>query len=69
MAKTISFEFEPEDVPKMQDQIKLKFMELQDKAYTQGIADEQTRIIKVIEDSVGRMTADVIINLIKRGQK
>ena len=69
MAKTISFEFEPEDVPKMQDQIKLKFMELQDKAYNQGIADEQTRIIKVIEDSVGRMTADVIINLIKGEQK
>ena len=69
MPKTISFEFEPEDIPKRQDQIKVKFMELQDKAYTQGITDEQTRIIKVIEDSVGRMTADVIINLIKGEQK
>lgn len=69
MTSTMSFQYEPEDIPKMQNQIKVKFMELQDQAYSQGVSDEQTRIIKVIEDSVGRMTADVIINLIKGEQK
>jgi hypothetical protein len=39
------------------------------KAYANGTAREQARIIKVIEDSVGRMTADVIISLIKGDNK
>lgn len=38
------------------------------KAYANATAREQARIIKVIEDSVGSMTADVIIKLIK-GEK
>jgi hypothetical protein len=65
----MSFQFDPNDIPKMQDQLKVKFMELQDQAYSQGVANEQARIIKVIEDSVGSMTADVIIKLIKEGTK
>ena len=45
MTSTISFEYEPEDIPKMQDQIKVKFMELQDKAYEQGTGAERERIL------------------------
>ena len=37
--------------------------------YQKGVQAEQERIIKIIEDSVGNMTADVIINLIKGEQK
>lgn len=35
----------------------------------QGRNQERERIIKVIEDSVGNMTADVLIQLIKGEQK
>jgi hypothetical protein len=37
--------------------------------YEQGVQAEQERIIKLIEDSVGNMTAEVIIKLIKEGTK
>ena len=44
-----------------------------DTKYTNGFrngrAYEIARIIKIIEDSVGSMTADVIIKLIKEGAK
>ena len=35
----------------------------------QGAAVERERIIKLIQDSVGNMTAEVIISLIKGEQK
>jgi hypothetical protein len=39
------------------------------KAYANGTARERDRIIKVIEDSFGNMTAEVIIERIKEGTK
>jgi hypothetical protein len=39
------------------------------KAYANGTARERDRIIKVIEDSFGNMTAEVIIERIKIGTK
>jgi hypothetical protein len=37
--------------------------------YQRGVQAERDRIIKVIEDSVGNMTAEVIIERIKEGTK
>jgi hypothetical protein len=39
------------------------------KAYANGTSRERDRIIKVIEDSFGNMTAEVIIERIKEGTK
>ena len=69
MKRTASFEFDPADIPKMQDQLQVKFMELQDEAYQKGLVAERERIIKVIEDSFGNMTAEVMIERIKEGTK
>jgi hypothetical protein len=67
--RTASFEYDPNDIPKLKDIVQLQMTELQDRAYQKGVDAECERIIKIIEDSVGRMTADVIINLIKGEQK
>jgi hypothetical protein len=69
MKRTASFEYDPADIPKMQDQLQVKFMELQDEAYQKGLVAERERIIKVIEDSFGNMTAEVMIQRIKEGTK
>jgi hypothetical protein len=42
---------------------------LVDDAKLEGIKAERERIIKIIEDSVGNMTAEVIIERIKEGTK
>jgi hypothetical protein len=42
---------------------------LVDDAKVAGIKAERERIIKIIEDSVGKMTAEVIIERIKEGTK
>jgi hypothetical protein len=42
---------------------------LVDEAKVAGIKAERERIIRVIEDSVGNMTAEVIIERIKEGTK
>jgi hypothetical protein len=52
--------------PKTQTQ---KRQEAVAKAYANGTQRERERIIKVIEDSVGNMTAEVIIQRIKEGIK
>ncbi len=44
-------------------------LETYSEAFRKGKTVEQERIIKVIEDSVGRMTADVIIKQIKGEHK
>jgi hypothetical protein len=67
--RTASFEYDPNDIPKLKDIVQLQMTELQDRAYQKGVDAKCERIIKIIEDSVGRMTADVIINLIKGEQK
>lgn len=52
--------------PKTQTQ---KRQEAVAKAYANGTQRERERIIKVIEDSFGNMTAEVIIQRIKEGTK
>jgi hypothetical protein len=52
--------------PKTQTQ---KRQEAVAKAYANGTQRERERIIKVIEDSVGNMTAEVIIDRINEGTK
>jgi hypothetical protein len=42
---------------------------LVDDAKVAGIKAERERIIKIIEDSVGNMTAEVIIERIREGTK
>jgi hypothetical protein len=43
--------------------------ELYNLGVRQGVYEERERIIKLIEDNVGNMTAEVIIALIKGEQK
>jgi hypothetical protein len=37
--------------------------------WSAGIKFERERVIKVIEDNVGNMTAEILIELIRKGQK
>ena len=45
MKRTASFEYDPADIPKMQDQLQVKFMELQDEAYQKGVRAEYERVL------------------------
>ena len=69
MKRTANFEYDPEDIPKIKDEIEVMMMQIKDEAYQKGIVGERERIVKVIQDSVGSMTAEVIIERITEGTK
>jgi hypothetical protein len=63
MTKTISFEYDPNDIPKLKDIVQLQMTELQDRAYEKGVVAERERIIKVIQDVVAEHQARGIENV------
>ena len=65
MKKKVSFEYDPADIPKLKNEMDFMMMQIRDEAYQKGLNAERDRIIKLIEDSLGNMTAEVVINLIK----
>ncbi len=70
MTRTISFEYDPEHIPKLKDQVEVMMMQIKDEAYQKGIVGERERIIKVIETNMsGRDSWLTVIQLIKGEQK
>jgi hypothetical protein len=70
MTRTISFEYDPEHIPKLKDQVEVMMMQIKDEAYQKGIAAERERIIKLIETNMsGRDSWLTVIQLIKGEQK
>ena len=70
MTRTISFEYDPEHIPKLKDQVEVMMMQIKDEAYQKGIASERERIIKLIETNMsGRDSWLTVIQLIKGEQK
>jgi hypothetical protein len=77
MTKKMSIEYDPDDIPKLRDIVKVQFMEIQDKAYQQGTDAERERIIKVIQDVVAEHQARgiqnvpslLLVQLIRKGQE
>lgn len=70
MKKKMSIEYDPDDIPKLRDIVKVQFMEIQDKAYQQGTDAERERIIKLLEtEMAGRDSWLTAIQLIKGEQK
>jgi hypothetical protein len=65
MKKKASFEYDPAEIPKLKSELDFMLMQIRDEAYQKGLDAERDRIIKVIEDSLGNMTAEVVVNLIK----
>jgi hypothetical protein len=63
MTETISFEYDPNDSPKLKDIVQLQMTELQDRAYEKGVVAERERIIKVIQDVVAEHQARGIENV------
>ena len=70
MKKKMSIEYDPDDIPKLRDIVKVQFMQIQDKAYQQGTDAERERIIKLLEtEMAGRDSWLTAIQLIKGEQK
>ena len=70
MTRTMSFEYDPEHIPKLKDQVEVMMMQIKDEAYQKGIASERERIIKLIETNMsGRDSWLTVIQLIKGEQK
>jgi hypothetical protein len=66
MTRTMSFEYDPEHIPKLKDQIEVMMMQIKDEAYQKGIVAERQRIIKLVEVNMsGRDSWLTIIQLIK----
>jgi hypothetical protein len=66
MKKKMSIEYDPDDIPKLRDIVKVQFMEIQDRAYQQGTDAERERIIKLLEtEMAGRDSWLTAIQLIK----
>jgi hypothetical protein len=70
MTRTMSFEYDPERIPKLKDQVEVMMMQIKDEAYQKGIVAERERIIKLIETNMsGRDSWLTVIQLIKGEQK
>ena len=70
MTRKISFEYDPEHIPKLKDQVEVMMMQIKDEAYQKGISSERERIIKLIETNMsGRDSWLTVIQLIKGEQK
>jgi hypothetical protein len=66
MTRTMSFEYDPEHIPKLKDQVEVMMMQIKDEAYQKGIAAERERIIKLIETNMsGRDSWLTVIQLIE----
>jgi hypothetical protein len=48
MTRTISFEYDPEHIPKLKDEIEVMMMQIKDEAYQKGIVGERQRIITLL---------------------
>jgi hypothetical protein len=77
MTRTMSFEYDPEDIPKLKDEIEVMMMQIKDEAYGKGLVAERERIIKLIKRVVSEHHAReiqnvpslLLIQLIEEGNK
>ena len=58
-----------EDIYRVKDELLRMVYDHEWGGYEKGVQAERERIIKVIEDSFGNMTAEVMIQRIKEGTK
>jgi hypothetical protein len=58
-----------EDIYRVKDEVLRMVYDHEWGGYEKGVQAERERIIKVIEDSFGNMTAEVMIQRIKEGTK
>jgi hypothetical protein len=58
-----------EDIYRVKDEVLRMVYDHEWGGYEKGVKAERERIIKVIEDSFGNMTAEVMIQRIKEGTK
>jgi hypothetical protein len=77
MTRKISFEYDPEHIPKLKDQVEVMMMQIKDEAYQKGIVAERERIIKLIRKVVSEhhsrkiqnVPSLLLIQLIEEGNK
>jgi hypothetical protein len=77
MTRTISFEYDPEHIPKLKDEIEVMMMQIKDEAYQKGIVAERERIIKLIRRVVSEhhsrkiqnVPSLLLIQLIEEGEQ
>jgi hypothetical protein len=52
MKRTASFEYDPEDIPKLKDHMEVMMMQIKDEAYQKGIVGERERILHLADSLI-----------------